>query len=385
MADSKKKTPRMTRSQQTRLADSDDQEETSTHDPTSIELPSSDLSSPIRGRSQSTGFSLAHSYLNSPAVRDTLARQDARQRFETMVKKYKELEAKFNELETRENAVSKELEESNMLREQAAEERDEAIAHLMIAKDKEKIAVDARNEMAYQLLQSGNHQRSAPIVEAVAITPRVQKTTKMPDAPMLSDGKEVRFETWQTVIRQKLLANADHYPNPIHRMIYVQSRCEGKAQLHIAPRMDPESATPYTDAEDILMHLKTVFANPNRKAEAYTQFHKLKMKPKENFTDFLASFMQLAEEACIPIENRKQDLYFMLPYLLQTQVMLQKNQSTVSFDEFVQICISLSYDINVQQKSRSGNRARIPSSGNNLTSSSAGSNSHGDHTRGNGI
>ena len=57
--------------------------------------------------------------------------------------------------------------------------------------------------------------------------------------------------------------------------------------------------------------------------------------------------MQLAEEACIPIGNRKQDLYSMLPYLLQTQVMLQKNQDAVLFDDFVQICISLSHDINV--------------------------------------
>jgi hypothetical protein len=74
-----------------------------------------------------------------------------------MVKKYKELEVKFNELEIRKNAVSKELEESVMLRERADEERKEAIAHLMIAKEKERTAVDARNEMAYQLLQSGNH------------------------------------------------------------------------------------------------------------------------------------------------------------------------------------------------------------------------------------
>jgi hypothetical protein len=74
-----------------------------------------------------------------------------------MVKKYKELKAKFNELEARENAISKELEESVILREQAAEERDKAIAHLIIVKDKEKIVVDTRNEMAYQLLQSGNY------------------------------------------------------------------------------------------------------------------------------------------------------------------------------------------------------------------------------------
>jgi seryl-tRNA synthetase len=105
-------------------------------------------------------------------VHDALVRHDARQRFNTLVKKNKELETKFNELEAKKNAVSKELEESVMLRERADEEREEAIAHLMIVKDKERITMDARNEMAYQLLQSGNHQRSAPIMEAVATTSR---------------------------------------------------------------------------------------------------------------------------------------------------------------------------------------------------------------------
>ncbi|KAJ5440248.1 hypothetical protein N7491_002654 [Penicillium cf. griseofulvum] len=38
-----------------------------------------------------------------------------------------------------------------------------------------------------------------------------RKTTKMPDAPVLSDGKAVRFETWETIICQKLEANSDHY------------------------------------------------------------------------------------------------------------------------------------------------------------------------------
>ena len=147
----------------------------------------------------------------------------------------------------------------------------------------------------------------------------------MPDAPMLSDGKQVRFETWETVMRQKLEANADHYPLPVHRKLYVQSRCEGKAQLHIAPRMGSDSNNLYIDAEDMIVHLKTVFANPNRRAEAYTAYHKLMMKPKDSFTDFLAEFMQLAEEAAVIEENRKRDLYSKLLYLLQSQVMWAVN------------------------------------------------------------
>jgi hypothetical protein len=109
---------------------------------------------------------------------------------------------------------------------------------------------------------------------------------------------------------------------PLHRMLYVQSRCEGKAQLHIAPRMDASSSRPYEDAEDILEHLKSVLANPNRKAEAYSAYHQLTMKPRDSFTDFLAEFLQLAEEACVVRENLKRDLYLKLPHLLQTQMML---------------------------------------------------------------
>ncbi|OQE59202.1 hypothetical protein PENNAL_c0337G11426, partial [Penicillium nalgiovense] len=102
----------------------------------------------------------------------------------------------------------------------------------------------------------------------------------------------------------------------------------------------------------------TVFANPNRRAEAYTAYHKLKMKPKDSFTDFLAEFMQLAEEAAVVIENRKRDLYSKLPYLLQSQVMWAVNQESVSFDTFAQNCQSMSHEINLQQEAKSTFRAR---------------------------
>ncbi|KAI2694757.1 transcriptional regulator family: Zinc finger, CCHC-type [Penicillium roqueforti] len=230
-------------------------------------------------------------------------------------------------------------------------ERNEAIAHLNLAQQE-------RDRFAYRLLnnapttQQTSSNSGTPIVEA-----RV-KSAKMPDAPILKDGKEVRFETWETIIRQKLEANSDHYPLPVHRKIYVQSRCEGKAQLHIAPRMSATSSNPYLDAEDIIAHLRTVFANPNRKTEAYTNYHKLQMKPRDDFTDFLAEFMQLAEEAAVVEENRKRDLYLKLPYLLQTQVMWAVNQDLVSFDAFVQTCHSMAHEISLQQEKKTVNRAR---------------------------
>ncbi|KAI3220470.1 hypothetical protein DTO012A9_10171 [Penicillium roqueforti] len=235
-------------------------------------------------------------------------------------------------------------------RNQATEERDEAAAH-------RDVAVRERDDLAYRLvLAQSETNRARSDTPIMGVTG--QKSTKMPDAPMLKDGKEVRFETWETVIRQKLEANADHYPLPVHRKLYVQSRCEGKAQLHIAPRMSATSNNPYADAEDIIVHLRTVFANPNRRAEAYTAYHKLKMKPKEDFTDFLAEFMQLAEEAAVVEENRKRDLYSKLPYLLQSQVMWAVNQETVPFDAFTQSCQSMSHEISLQQEAKGTARAR---------------------------
>ncbi|KAI2695523.1 hypothetical protein CBS147333_9715 [Penicillium roqueforti] len=122
--------------------------------------------------------------------------------------------------------------------------------------------------------------------------------------------------------------------------------------------MSATSNNPYVDAEDIIVHLRTVFTNPNRRAEAYTAYHKLKMKPKEDFTDFLAEFMQLAEEAAVVEENRKRDLYSKLPYLLQSQVMWAVNQETVPFDAFTQSCQSMSHEISLQQEAKGTARAR---------------------------
>ncbi|KAJ5494129.1 hypothetical protein N7463_008420 [Penicillium fimorum] len=285
-----------------------------------------------------------------PSMRERLQKTPSRERFHELANQYKKLRMTIQDLQDEIIVFQTDKVETNMIIESLTQERDEAIAH-------RDHAIRERGDLAFRLvnLQNSNVTSSgAPMMEAVT----TRKSTKMPDAPMLSDGKEVRFETWETVIRQKLEANADHYPLPVHRKLYVQSRCEGKAQLHIAPRLRIDASIPYTDADDMIAHLKTVFANPNRRAEAYTAYHKLRMKPKDNFTDFLAEFMQLAEEAVVVEENRKRDLYSKLPYLLQSQVMWAVNQDSVLFDTFTQNCQSMSHEINLQQESKSTFRAR---------------------------
>lgn len=282
----------------------------------------------------------------SSSLRERLLNTPSKERFQELARQYKLLEQKCQELKDEVTVLLAERVDFDDVIKNLQIERDEAIAH-------RDLAIKDRGDLAFQLLNR-NYSSGAPNVEAIAN----RKTTKMPDAPMLSDGKEVRFETWETVMRQKLEANADHYPLPVHRKLYVQSRCEGKAQLHIAPRMSSDSSNPYVDAEDMITHLKTVFANPNRRAEAYTTYHKLMMKPKDSFTDFLAEFMQLAEEAVVIEENRKRDLYSKLPYLLQSQVMWAVNQDIVTFESFTKTCQSMSHEINLQQEAKTTSCAR---------------------------
>lgn len=94
------------------------------------------------------------------------------------------------------------------------------------------------NHMAYRLQQreQATPAKAFPSPEASA---RRSKSSKMPD-PMFDDGKTVSFETWVVTMRQKLEANADHFPTAVHWKLYVSRRCRGKAQLHIAPRLNPD-------------------------------------------------------------------------------------------------------------------------------------------------
>ncbi|KAJ5099346.1 hypothetical protein N7532_006347 [Penicillium argentinense] len=97
-----------------------------------------------------------------------------------------------------------------------------------------------------------------------------KKSIKMPDPPMLNDGKDVKFKTWRNEIRRKLLLNEDHYPTAAHQLTYVSSRCEGKARRHINPRMQDNAMNPrsYQNIQDVFDHLEGVFHDPNQKQAA---------------------------------------------------------------------------------------------------------------------
>ena len=114
---------------------------------------------------------------------------------------------------------------------------------------------------------------STPSREASAALP--EKSVKLPNPPVLTDGKDPEFEDWESRIRNKLRANADHYDTEALRIAYVENRVGGKAAKHLRPRLRASAINPYTTAEEMLKHLETIFQDANREATTVPWIHAL--------------------------------------------------------------------------------------------------------------
>lgn len=182
------------------------------------------------------------------------------------------------------------------------------------------------SQIARLMMNGINSHQSSP-----ALAP--QKTTKIPDPPTLTDGKEPRFEDWLLLMSQKLTANADHFNTPQLRIAYIASRCEGKARKHITPRMRDDAMNPYTNSKDMLDHLKTIYDDPNRVATAKHQFRQLYMKTSDKFHEFLSEFLYLAAEADVAEKDWKDELYTKLTTRLQ-ELCISDRIKNGTFQEF---------------------------------------------------
>ena len=168
---------------------------------------------------------------------------------------------------------------------------------------------------------------------ASAVARRSEKQ-QMP--PMLTDGKDPKFENWLYKVRYKLRVNHDRYPDTVSQIGLVISCCSGKAEEHLAPRLRRGAANPFHSADEILDFLETVFGDPNRLVNAIDSFHALQMRGYD-FDDFLTEFVRLANEAEIPEAMFKRELNRRLtPSLAQAVAPMFLADNT--FPEFTTHC-----------------------------------------------
>jgi hypothetical protein len=169
-----------------------------------------------------------------------------------------------------------------------------------------------------------------------SVNPESSRSTKFPDPPMLSDGKNPRFEDWYTKIKHKLQANSDHYPDEQSKIAYIYSRTEGDAAQHLFPRMR-DDATPFSSVQDVYDLLKSIYLDPNHVRNARAEFRGLRMRKDEPFQEFHTRFLHLAQEAQISRIEWRDELIEKLRFDLQKAVLPQfHNLST--FQELTDCC-----------------------------------------------
>ncbi len=175
-------------------------------------------------------------------------------------------------------------------------------------------------------------QSLTPMTQASNVGHRY--TPKMPDPPALSNGKSPTFDAWVLLMRQKLRANADHFPDSRSEVEYVFSRCEGEAASHlVAPMQDRER---FGVVEDIIEYLTQIYRNPHQQMLAMKALRDLKMKVGDDFQAFASEYRRLATEAQMPESQWVSDFYHKLLDTLQTVMIgLYANHRDGSFTGFV--------------------------------------------------
>ncbi|KAJ5720223.1 uncharacterized protein N7483_008157 [Penicillium malachiteum] len=172
------------------------------------------------------------------------------------------------------------------------------------------------------------------------------RTVKVPDPPMLDDGKKPTFKEWVTKMRDKLLLEAARFPSDEHQIAYVSSRVKGDAARHVTSQRYHKSLSPYDSVEDIFTHLSSIFENPNREREARRQYKNLAMGEDQSFQAFISEFRLLASEGNISKASLKNDFWDRVTEPLRMATLHLLTDSKVTFDDLAATMALYNSDMN---------------------------------------
>jgi hypothetical protein len=167
-----------------------------------------------------------------------------------------------------------------------------------------------------------------------------QRSAKVADPPILTNGTDPTFDNWKLQLRDKLEVNADHFPTIRVRMAYVFGRTGGDAQTHLRPRYAEESAHAFESDDEMVAHLASIYEDPYKVQNARLDYRSLMMKPSESFTDFQTRFLHLAGQARISADDLVPDLFDKLTLDLQRAV-LPTYPNLRTLKELMQQCQAL--------------------------------------------
>ncbi|KAL2007033.1 hypothetical protein VTN00DRAFT_8471 [Thermoascus crustaceus] len=269
---------------------------------------------------------------------DELIEQDRKALYEAILHTFNTVLDDHDELQKKVKGLELELSTLKNDTNEEIAEKDEQISRLAAKCE------DYKEQIVQMVMQRG-----AGSVHGTPAPEAFRKSTKLPDPPLLTDGKDPKFEDWLSKMKNKLAVNADHYPSEELRMAYVENRVGGKASDHLAPRLRDEAPNRYQTADEIFAHLKTIYLDPNRIVNAKFKFRNLQMTPSDCYHDFVTEFLHLAGEAQIPETEYKKELYHKLTWKLQ-ELTISERISPRPFKEFSTYCSQVANSLRLIQE-----------------------------------
>lgn len=250
----------------------------------------------------------------------------------------------FEHLCDRMNALEHQIQEQDLEDDEREIDKD-MLRTMEIEIDELKARVKNQRDAMAELIQERDEafaraQELARQSESASVAPASQKkSTKLPDGKRFAGGKDPdpKFASWLIDIENKLETNADHYPTALSRMQYIKSMCEGEAADHLVPRFKKDSPERYSDADDIIEHLKTIYHDANLASKAKRKLRRLFMNDAK-FQDFLSQFVLTAQEAELPASQWKDELYERLSPEMQKQLVKASYDDDMTYRDFIREC-----------------------------------------------
>ena len=150
----------------------------------------------------------------------------------------------------------------------------------------------------------------------------MNKSLKLSDSPVFTDGKNLTWEVWETKIQDKLKVNTDYYSTALSQIAYVMSCVEGNAAEHIHTRCHDEVTKLYTSINKLLEHLVSIYEDQDIKLTAQNAYKNLWMRITESFMTFYSNFAQITSVLLYNEHTLMNDLKNRLIYCLQNSLTL---------------------------------------------------------------
>lgn len=201
-----------------------------------------------------------------------------------------------------------------------------------------------------RLLSAQAKTNEAPQSSSPEPVVKVNKTTKIPDPPVFTDGKTPTFDAWKRAMRNKLRTNVDHFPTDEAQLGYVLSRVEQPASDILEPYAEEHAANPLRSAANVFELLELVYGTPNKEHSYQIKFDQLTQGNME-FNAFVAEFYRLSG----PLRRDESSLIAAFKNKVTNQMYnfiigKQKNSLT----DLIEYCREVDEDLKAKQ-SRLGN------------------------------